>query len=310
MSVLDDIGNVAAYGLAIPTFGASLLGKKSIADGIGLTGNGGLLSELSGSPQARAARDAAKVQSNSANSANQTLMDIYQQNRADQMPFLQLGQQNATNLSRMTNAGAFNSPQYNYQAPQWQGGNGPGQFSFDASQVLNDPGYQFRLKQGEDQVQQSAAARGLLHSGGTLKGINDYAQGQASSELGNAYNRQLGQYNANANQYQNQRTNFNNDRNFGASQAADQYSRLAASNQDRFNRLSNLAGYGPVAASSLGNLGSNYGQNYGNNLMQAGNAQASGIIGQANAKTNAVNQGLQFVSGLAGAGAKAYAGGA
>ncbi len=303
MSLLGDIGNgignVAAYGLAPVTGGASLLGKKNIRDGVGLTGSGGVLSEMSGRPQARAARDAAAVQAKSAQDANSNLMSIYQQNRSDQLPFLQIGQQNAQGLNQQVNSGAFNNPQFNYQAPQWQGGN----FSFDPSQVTQDPGYKFRLQQGEDQVQQSAAARGLLHSGSTLKGINDYAQGQASSELGAAYNRQLGQYNDN-------RTNFNNDRSFGYNQASDQYGRLVASNQDRYNKLASLAGYGPTAATNLGNLGSNYGNAYGNNLMGAGNAQAAGIIGQANAKSNAVSQGLQFVSGLVGAGATAMSGGA
>ena len=51
------------------------------------------------------------------------------------------------------------------------------------------PGYQFRLNQGLNAVQKSAAARGLLGSGGTMKALNDYAQGQASSEFENYANR-------------------------------------------------------------------------------------------------------------------------
>jgi len=45
-----------------------------------------------------------------------------------------------------------------------------------------DPGYAFRLKQGMKSLEQSAAARGGLLSGSTLRGVTDYSQGMASQE--------------------------------------------------------------------------------------------------------------------------------
>lgn len=51
------------------------------------------------------------------------------------------------------------------------------------------PGYQFRLGEGLRGVENSAAARGLLQSGGTLKGIDRYAEGLAASDYGDAFNR-------------------------------------------------------------------------------------------------------------------------
>lgn len=57
------------------------------------------------------------------------------------------------------------------------------------AQLQMDPSYAFREAQGMKALQQSAAARGGLLSGGTLKGIQDYSQGLASTEYGNAYNR-------------------------------------------------------------------------------------------------------------------------
>jgi hypothetical protein len=67
-----------------------------------------------------------------------------------------------------------------------------------AQDVLqNDPGYQFRLGQGLQAVQQSAAARGVLNTGGTLKDIADYGQNYASGEYGNAFNRALSGYQTN-----------------------------------------------------------------------------------------------------------------
>lgn len=54
------------------------------------------------------------------------------------------------------------------------------------------PGYQFRMQQGLDAVNQSKAQNGLLRSGGAVKALNDYASGTASSEFGNWWNQQMG----------------------------------------------------------------------------------------------------------------------
>jgi hypothetical protein len=51
------------------------------------------------------------------------------------------------------------------------------------------PGYEFRLSEGLRGVENSAAARGLLQSGGTLKGINRYAEGMAAQDYGDRFNR-------------------------------------------------------------------------------------------------------------------------
>ncbi|CDO34552.1 hypothetical protein [Novosphingobium sp. KN65.2] len=50
------------------------------------------------------------------------------------------------------------------------------------------PGYQFRLDEGIKAIQRSAAARGSLASGATMKSLNNYAQGQASGEYNNYVN--------------------------------------------------------------------------------------------------------------------------
>lgn len=79
--------------------------------------------------------------------------------------------------------------------------NAPAPFSAPSSQdVLNgDPGYGFRVGQGTQALQQSAAARGVLNTGGTLQDLIDYGQKAASQEYGNAYNRSLGTYQTNYN---------------------------------------------------------------------------------------------------------------
>lgn len=60
-------------------------------------------------------------------------------------------------------------------APQTPGDRYAG---FEAS-----PGYQFRQDEGRRAIENSAAARGRLFSGGTIKGLTRYSQGVASDEF-------------------------------------------------------------------------------------------------------------------------------
>lgn len=58
-----------------------------------------------------------------------------------------------------------------------------------AAELQADPSYQFRLKQGLGAMQNSAAAKGTLFGGATLKGLNDYAGESASQEYAAANQR-------------------------------------------------------------------------------------------------------------------------
>lgn len=62
---------------------------------------------------------------------------------------------------------------------------------FGMAQFQADPGYNFRMAEGMKALERSAAARGLLQSGGTLKGIQQYGQNLASDEYQNAFQRYL-----------------------------------------------------------------------------------------------------------------------
>lgn len=59
------------------------------------------------------------------------------------------------------------------------------------SAFFESPDYRFRLGQGLDAVQNSAAAQGGLYSGNALRAITEYGQGTAANEFGNYINRQL-----------------------------------------------------------------------------------------------------------------------
>ena len=72
---------------------------------------------------------------------------------------------------------------------------------FGMKQFEADPGYNFRMAEGLKGLERSAAARGLLQSGGTLKGIQQYGQNLASSEYENAFSRYLSQREARMDPY-------------------------------------------------------------------------------------------------------------
>jgi hypothetical protein len=161
----------------------------------------------------------------------------------------------------------------------WQGG--PFVAPTAATEV-NDPGYQFRLQQGMQALQNSAAAQGTLLTGGTAAGIQRYGQDYASNEYQNVYNRALGQYQQSYNQFQQQQAN-------------------------EYNRLAALAGTAQVSAQQLGQTGLQSAGQVGNTLLtsagqigqqlnNAGAATASGYVGAANAYGGAV----QNLGGLAG----------
>jgi len=125
---------------------------------------------------------------------------------------------------------------------------------FDA-QTFNqykDPGYDFQLQQGQMALQNSQAAGSGVLSGAALKGLVGYNQGMASTAYGNAFDR------------------------------------YRATQQDQFQRLSNVMGLGENAAVGTGNTGAGLAGTIGNTMMGGANASAAGAIGQANALSGAV----------------------
>lgn len=138
----------------------------------------------------------------------------------------------------------------------------------------NDPGFQFRLQQGQQALENSAAARGGLLSGGTAKALDRYAQDYASNEYQNVYNRSLTDYQQAYNIFNQNQANI-------------------------FNRYADLAGIGQTSAQQLSNAGLTTGSNVGNTLLTSGAqigqdlnnaaaARASGYVGAANAYGSAL----------------------
>lgn len=63
--------------------------------------------------------------------------------------------------------------------------------------AMNEPGYAFRLKTGTDALEKSAAARGTLRTGGTLKDIMSYGQNFATQEYNNVFRRAMDAFDRN-----------------------------------------------------------------------------------------------------------------
>ena len=159
----------AAAGLA----GAGLLPSLSGTVGSLLSNPaviGGGLSLVGGALGADAASDAAEMQQQSANAAIEEVRRQYDQNRADQMPWLQAGQASLADL--MSQMGSLTTP-------------------YTQADFQNDPGYQFELAEGQRALDAAARARGLYGSSGALRELLRYSQGLASTRYQDAWNRDL-----------------------------------------------------------------------------------------------------------------------
>jgi hypothetical protein len=121
------------------------------------------------SKQAGAVRDASKISAKSAREQLALERRMYEEGIARQQPFLQIGTNALNRLNALNQPGA------------------------NAAQFLQmDPGYAFRLSEGQKSLDRQAAARGGLISGGALKAAARYGQDMGSQEFSNAYNRLAG----------------------------------------------------------------------------------------------------------------------
>lgn len=122
-----------------------------------------------------AAGKAADVQSQAASRAEQGITQRFEETRADLAPWRTTGAQALTQYAGLLGVGG--------EAPDTAG--------LQAG-LEQYPGYQFALSQGVEAVEKSAAGRGLLQSGQTLKSLTEYGQGLASSNIENYLNRLQG----------------------------------------------------------------------------------------------------------------------
>jgi len=192
-----------------------------------------------------ASRSAGETQAGAAREASALSDAQFQQTRQDQMPFLQAG---VRALGKLEGAADYTP------------------FAYD--EFTRDPGYAFRLKEGQKALDAQAASRGGLISGNALRAATSYGQEMGSQEYTNAFNR-----------YQQERA-------------------------ARLQPLQSLAGVGQTTAANLGAAGAANAGAMGNYLTGGAAAGAAGQVGAANAYSNAVgtylnyNQGNNLVNAL------------
>jgi hypothetical protein len=175
---------------------------------------------------------------------------------------------------------------------------------FTAQDLQSDPSYQWRLGQGQQALERSAAARGGALSGGALKDLANYAQGAASQEYQNAYGRWSNDRAFAADQGANAYNRWNGERATQQSAYQDAYNRFNSDTTSRFNRLSSLAGIGQQANNTVASLGAQTAAQVGQNQLAAGNARAAGYVGTANAVNNGMSslQSMYFMNKYLGGG--------
>jgi hypothetical protein len=236
-----------------------------VAGGIASAGIGAAGSIIAGSTQASAAEKAQQLQANEAAQAQQFQEEQYNTEQKQLAPFVSAGQGAIGELAAETS-----TPGEGLLTP-WTGSFTPP----TAAQAEATPGYAFTVQQGEQALQDSAAASGGLLTGGTAKATTNYAENLASTNYQNTFANALTQYNSAYNTFLNNQNNT--------------YARLAGVAQGGQQATTNEAQLGQQAATGISNINLTTGQQQGANLNLAGAANASGYVGAANAGQNALS---------------------
>ena len=195
---------------------------------------------LGGAMSARGASQAADTQAAAADRTAALQKEMFDLQMKGQEPFRQAGLTGQNRLMELLGLGGDT------------GAAGYGKYGrdFAMSDYQADPGYAFRLSEGQKALDRQAAARGGLISGGALKAATRYGQDMGSQEYQNAFNR-----------YQTSRAN-------------------------QLQPLGNLMSMGQSAASNQGTAAGNYGTNAGQAYMAGGQAMGAGQLGVGNTINN------------------------
>ena len=135
---------------------------------------------------------------------------------------------------------------------------------FSMADYQADPGYAFRVQQGQQAIDRSAAAQAGLQSGSALKAAARFGQEMGSQEYGNAYNRFLQQ------------------------------------RELQMRSLQGLASPGASMASQTAQLGTQTGANIANTMIGAGQAMGQGIEQAGQARASSYMGGASALQGALG----------
>lgn len=219
-------------------------------------------SDRASNTQADAAKSAANTQAEANRYAADIQYKMFEKQIELQEPWRKKGEESLNRLAAgLAQGGEFGT---RFSATNWQ----------------QDPGYAFRLSEGQKALDRQAAARGGLISGGALKAAQRYGQEMGSQEYQNAFNRYYREREAMLNPLQSMA---------GVGQTTAQ----------------SMAGSAGQTGANLSNLASATGASSANALMAAGNARASAYGGYGQAAGQGI-QGLynnwDKISGMFGGG--------
>jgi len=203
-----------------------------------------------------ASRSASNKQLDAANASNDLQKQMYDATVQRNAPFVSGGTQAFnTLLDRLGLSGNTSALGYGSfgKAPT-------------AQDVMNEPGYQFGLQQGQENLNRQLNARGRTYGGNALAAIARYGNDYASGQYNNAFNR------------------------------------AQSANQQAYNQLSQAANLGQNSANNTGQAGANYATQAGANLQGGANAAAANSLAQGNIWTNALNQGVSSYRNAGGFG--------
>jgi hypothetical protein len=184
---------------------------------------------------AASSRSAAKTQAGAANRAAQLQQEQFERTNELQAPFREAGVRALPELEAASRYTPFGMNQFNA-----------------------DPGYAFRLSEGQKQLDRMAAIRGGQISGSSLKAAARFGQEMGSQEYTNAFNRYQTERNA------------------------------------RLNPLQSLAGMAQTSTNQLGAAGQNYANAAGQAIGAGAQATASGYMGMANAASGGLGQYMNY----------------
>jgi PPE-repeat protein len=200
---------------------------------------------IGGAASSRGAKKAAQAQTQAADESARVQREIFERQTELQEPFRQAGISSQNELMRLLGIGGdATAADYGMLTR-----------GFTPEQMQMDPGYAFRLAEGEKALERMQASRGQLLGGGAIRAGTRYGQEMGSQEYMNAFNRAQAQLGT------------------------------------RLGTLGSLYGAGQAAAQQVAGQAGQMGANVGNLLMQGGQARASGYLGQANALSQALGQG-------------------
>ena len=171
----------------------------------------------------------------------------------------------------------------------------PGNFNFSTDGPNADPSYQWRMQQGQQALEASAAAKGGYFSGQTGIDLTNYGQNAASQEYQNQFNR-----------YQTQLSDYMGQQQFNANQYQSAYNRQGQEQEAQLDAYKQLAQMGQNATNQYSGLTSNLGSSLANMFVNQGNNSANWTSqiygGLANTNESIANRWSGSVGGMGGGG--------